>query len=168
MRETTPRRLYFPNIDLTWSISHLVIGQHWTQAHVVESSVGMTTRYHRMKTQKGQCGQKSVTAAYCGSTTYARHWLWRQYFDDELRLRQNHRKNQEVNLLFVSIKKGMNKCHSFVNILSSTWTFYELQEFVNISWTFQNNIWTISWILIITLPQDKCCNINYHSFAVND
>jgi hypothetical protein len=33
------------------------------------------------------------------------YWLgpWRQNFDDELRLRQNHRKNQEVDLLFVSI-----------------------------------------------------------------
>ena len=28
---------------------------------------------------------------------------WRQHFDDELLLRQNHRKNQEVDLLFVSI-----------------------------------------------------------------
>jgi hypothetical protein len=34
----------------------------------------------------------------------------------------------------------MNKVHSFVNFLSSTWTFYEQQEFVNISWTFQNNM----------------------------
>jgi hypothetical protein len=30
------------------------------------------------------------------------HWLgpWGQHFDDELRLRQNHRKNQEVGLLY--------------------------------------------------------------------
>ena len=28
---------------------------------------------------------------------------WRQHFDDELRLRQNHRKNQGLGLLFVSI-----------------------------------------------------------------
>jgi uncharacterized membrane protein YccC len=28
---------------------------------------------------------------------------YRQHFNDELRLRQNHRKNQEVDLLFVSI-----------------------------------------------------------------
>jgi hypothetical protein len=26
---------------------------------------------------------------------------WRQHFDDELRLRQNHRQNQEIGLLYI-------------------------------------------------------------------
>ena len=38
------------------------------------------------------------------NASHKRTWLgWRQHFDDELRLRQNHRKNEEFDLLFVSI-----------------------------------------------------------------
>jgi hypothetical protein len=49
------------------------------------------------------------------------HWLgpWRQHFDDELRLCQNHRKNQEVRLL----------CSLFCGLRGTILTFY-----ISLSW----------------------------------
>ena len=48
---------------------------------------------------QSQCHPSPCTGIALGT----RLATWRQHFDDELQLRQNHRKNQEVRPLLVSI-----------------------------------------------------------------